>query len=47
MLDKLVTYFEQEARNPETDTPLFVRSHEVVGELVSKLEEEDIVIGQL
>lgn len=47
MLEKLVTYFEQEARNPETDSPLFVRSHEAIGELTSKLEEDDIVIGQL
>jgi hypothetical protein len=47
MLEKLTTYFEQEARSPETDRPLFERSHEAISELTSKLEEDDVVIGQL
>lgn len=47
MLEKLNTYFEQETRNQETDKPLFERSYEVIAELMSKLQEEDIVIGQL
>jgi hypothetical protein len=47
MLEKLTTYFEQEARSPETDRPLFERSHEAITELSSKLEEDDVVIGQL
>ncbi len=47
MLEKLTTYFEQETRNQETDKPLFERSYEVITELTSKLQEEDIVIGQL
>jgi hypothetical protein len=47
MLEKLTTYFEQEARSPDTDRPLFERSHEAIMELSSKLEEDDVVIGQL
>jgi hypothetical protein len=47
MLEKLTTYFEQETRNQETDKPLFERSYEVIAELTSKLQEEEIVIGQL
>ncbi|HEX2913881.1 MAG TPA: AAA family ATPase [Chloroflexia bacterium] len=47
MLEKLNTYFEQEARSPESDQPLFEHSHEAILELTSKLEEDDIVIGQL
>lgn len=47
MLEKLNIYFEQEARNQEIDRPLFERSYEVVAELMSKLQEEEVVIGQL
>ncbi len=47
MLEKLTTYFEQEARSQETDRPLFEHSHEVISELASKLDEDDVVIGQL
>jgi hypothetical protein len=47
MLEKLNTYFEQETRSAETDRPLFERSNETIGELMSKLQEEEIVIGQL
>ncbi len=47
MLEKLSTYFEQETRSQETDRPLFERSNEAIVELTSKLEEDDIVIGQL
>ena len=47
MLEKLNTYFEQEARSTETDRPLFERSHEAISELAAKLEEDDVVIGQL
>jgi len=47
MLEKLNTYFEQETRSSETDRPLFERSNETISELMSKLQEEEIVIGQL
>jgi AAA domain (dynein-related subfamily) len=47
MLEKLTTYFEQEARSDENDRPLFGRSFEMISELKSKLEEDSIVIGQL
>jgi hypothetical protein len=47
MLEKLITYFEQEARSEENDRPLFGRSFEMINELKSKLEEDSIVIGQL
>ena len=47
MLEKLNTYFEQETRSAETDRPMFERSNEIISELMSKLQEEEIVIGQL
>jgi len=47
MLEKLNTYFDQETRNAETDRPLFERSSEMVNELIARLQEEEIVIGQL
>jgi hypothetical protein len=47
MLEKLNTYFEQETRSAETDRPIFERSYETISELTSKLQEEEIVIGQL
>jgi len=47
MLEKLNTYFEQDTRSTETDRPLFERSNEMINELISKLEEDEIVIGQL
>ncbi len=47
MLEKLNTYFDLETRSPETDRPLFERANETINELMSKLQEEEIVIGQL
>jgi hypothetical protein len=47
MLEKLNTYFDQETRSTETDRPIFERSSEMIGELIAKLQEEEIVIGQL
>ena len=45
MLDKLISYFEQEAR--QDDVPIFERSAETINALVARLTEDDVAIGQV